>query len=88
MAVGYTPRMGIGDLIFPMVRVQKQADLYTVFQSDDILRVENALRSPNKEANIIEQSVSQDTFYCKNRALKMALTIEDRVNSDPVLSKR
>jgi len=84
MALGYKPRQGIADQVFPMVQVQKQSDDYIVFDSDDILRVENSLRSPGKEANIIEQSVSEQPFYCRNRALKMALTIEDKVNSDPI----
>ncbi len=88
VALGYRPKAGIGTDLFPMVPVMKQSDHYSIFSRADILRIEDTKRSPGKEANIIEQSVSSDTYYAENYALKYPVTIEDRANADPIFVQR
>ena len=85
MALGYRPDGFIADMLFPVVPVQKQSDLYTIFSRADKLRRQTTRRAPGNEARRIEQSVSSDTFFCKNYALKAAVTLEDRENADPIL---
>lgn len=84
MALGYTPRMTIGDQLYPTVPVMKQSDYFAIWSRADILRIENDKRSPGKEANMIEQGVSSGQYYCDNYALKYPITIEDRANADPI----
>lgn len=84
VAINYRPKGLIADMIAPIVPVQKQSDNYPIFSRADALRNEDALRSPGRPANIITRSISSDTFYCKNYALKMPVTIEDKVNADPI----
>jgi hypothetical protein len=88
MLIGYRPRGMIADELFPSVPVMKQSDHYTIFSRADALRTENANRSPGKEANIITRDVSSDTYYAENYALKMAVTLEDKANADPVMMQK
>lgn len=88
IALDYRPEGLIADMIFPQVTVQKQSDLYTIFSRADKLRVEDDKRAPGTEANKITQSVSSDTFFCKNYALKYPVTIEDKANSDPIFVQK
>ena len=84
MAIGFMENQLIAGTIAPMVLVDKQGDSYSVFSRADALRREDDLRSPGVEANKITRTISSDTFYCKNYALKEIVTIEDRENADPV----
>ena len=88
MALGYRPRGMIADMIFPTVPVMKQSDHYSIFSRADALSIEDTKRSPDTEANKIERDVSSDTYYAENYALKMAVTIEDRANADPVMVQK
>jgi len=82
VAINYRPMNLIADMIAPIVPVGKQSDFYPVWSQADILRVENAKRSPGTEANKITRSVSSGTYYAENYALKTDLTLEDRENMD------
>ena len=84
MAIGYFQDVGIAGLIAPTVTVAKQGDAYTVFSRADALRTEDTKRSPGTEANKITRTISSDTYYAQNYALKYPVTIEDRENADPV----
>lgn len=84
MAIGYFQDTGIARLIAPTVPVGKQGDIYTVFSRADALRTEEDKRSPGTEANKITRTISSDTYYAQNYALKYPVTIEDRANADPV----
>lgn len=84
MAIGYFQDNGIAGLIAPTVNVAKQGDVYTVFSRADALRTEDAKRSPGTEANKITRTISSDTYYAQNYALKYPVTLEDRANADPV----
>lgn len=84
MAIGYMENPTIAGTIAPVVSVDKQSDAYSVFSRADAMRLENTRRSPGTEANKITRTISSDTFYCQNYALKYPITIEDRENADPV----
>ncbi len=83
-AMGYRPEGFIADMIFPMVNVQKQSDLYVTFNRDDSLRRQDTKRSPGTEAKIVTRNVGSNTYYANNYALKAQVTIEDKVNADPI----
>lgn len=83
VAMGYRPVGMIADMVAPIVPVVKQSDAYLVWSQADALRIETDRRAPGTEANKIFRTVSSDTYYAQNYALKMALTLEDRENMDP-----
>lgn len=85
MAMGYRPSGFIADLIFPTVRVAKQTGGYWIFDRGDRGRVEDTTRAPATEARRVTEDVSTATYACKNYALKRGVSIEDRVNADPLI---
>lgn len=84
MAIGYRPEGFIADQLFPLVNVAKQSDGYTIFSRADRTRRQETKRAPASRANRVEESVSTDTYFCKNYALSAAVTIEDKSNADPI----
>jgi hypothetical protein len=84
MAISYAENSTIAGTIAPVVTVDKQGDMYSVFSRADAYRTEDDKRSPGTEANKITRSLSSDTYYAQNYALKYPITIEDRENADPV----
>jgi len=84
IAINYHPQGMIADVIAPIVKVVKQSDNYIIWDHADAFRVEEDKRSPGAEANKIERSVSSETYFADNYALKMPLNLEDRENMDPV----
>jgi len=84
VAVDHRPQGMIADMIAPVVTVGKQSDRIAIFSRDEALRNENAIRAPGAEANKISRSVSSETFFCNNYALKQPVTIENRENADPI----
>jgi hypothetical protein len=88
VAMGYRPRNLIADQIFPMVPVPKQSDYYPIFSRAEALAIPDTKRSPDTEANKIYRTVSSDTYFADNYALKMPVTIEDKSNADPIYLQR
>lgn len=84
MAISYMENETIAGTIAPVVTVQKQSDAYSIFSRADAFRTEEDKRSPGAEANKITRTISSDTYYAHNYALKYPITIEDRENADPV----
>lgn len=84
MAINYKPEGFVADTIMPQVSVDKQSDLYAIFSRADRLRRQNTSRSPGGRANQVRQNVSSDTYFAKNYALAAPVTIEDRLNADPI----
>jgi len=84
VAINYEPKGMIADVIAPIVKVPKQSDNYIIWDHADAFRVEDDKRAPGTEANKIERSVSSETYFADNYALKMPLNLEDRENMDPV----
>lgn len=84
MAIGFMENETVAGRVAPTVPVGKQGDMYTVFSRADAFRIEETKRSPDTEANRITRTISSDTYYAQNYALKYGITIEDRENADPV----
>lgn len=84
MALGYKPTGFIADMISPVVRVQKQTDIYTEFDRGRRLRIQDTQRAPGTPAHRVEQDVGSATYHCKNYALSYPVTIEDKANADPM----
>lgn len=85
MAMGYRPEGFIADMIFPVVPVQKQSDMYYVFSRADRLRIESTTRAPGARAKQVTEDIGSGTYYCKNYALSAPVVLEDKVNADPLL---
>jgi len=84
MAIGYAENSMIAGTIAPVVPVDKQGDIYSIFSRADAFRTEEDKRSPGTEANKITRTISSDNYYAQNYALKYPITLEDRENADPV----
>ena len=84
MAIGYFQESNIAGLIAPIVNVEKESDLFSIFSRADALRTEDSRRARGDEANKITRTVSSDSYRCQNYALKYPIFLEDRVNADPV----
>ena len=84
IAIGVADNTLIAGTIAPVVSVDKQSDAYTVFSRADAFRTEEDKRSPGAEANKITRTISSDTYFAQNYALKLPITLEDRENADPV----
>lgn len=85
MAMGYRPAGFIADMIFPIVPVTNQSDLYYEFSRADRIRREDTRRAPGSPANRVRESVSSGSYYCPNYALSAPAVIEDKANADPVI---
>lgn len=85
MAMGYRPEGFIADMIFPVVPVQKQSDMYYVFSRADRTRIESTTRAPGARAKQVTEDIGSGTFFCKNYALSAAAVLEDKLNADPML---
>lgn len=81
-AQGYRPMGMIADMIFPIVIVDKQSDIYLETNRAQILRVKRTNRSPGTEANRVEDDFGSATYYAHNYAIKRSVTIEDKANAD------
>ncbi len=82
MAMGYRPEGFIADMIFPTVNVQKQSDIYTVFDRADRGRIEETSRAPGTLARRVTEGVGSNSYFAKNYALAAAAVLEDKVNAD------
>ena len=83
MAMGYRPEGMIADMIMPLVTVDKQSDIYLEADRGRRLRRQETKRTPGGQARRVEEGFGSNTFYCRNYALKAAVTIEDKANTDP-----
>ena len=82
IAIAYTPYGMIADKIAPILPVGKQSDSYNIWSIADAYRIEEDKRAPATEANVIGRSVSSDTYFAKNYALKDKIPYEDIKNAD------
>jgi hypothetical protein len=84
ISVGYPNEGFVGEALFPSVPVAKQSNKYYIFGdfSEWTTEIED-LRGPGNEANEIPGfTVSLDTYNAAEHALQIAVTDEERENSD------
>ena len=84
IAMNYRPEGMIGGEVFPMVPVDKQSNMIKTYTQADLFRRFDTVRARGQEAKVVEYNVGSDQFFCRNYALKGVVTIEDRVNADPI----
>lgn len=82
VALAYRPVGMIADLIAPIVVVDKETNVYPVFNQGEALAIHSTLRARNTRAQRITRSVSSGNYACKNYALAYDQPIEDRANMD------
>jgi hypothetical protein len=88
LTIGYRPDGLIADQIYPSVPVQKESDIYYVWDKATMLRVNNAQRARGTAANEIHFSVSSAGYQVKNYAFAVPLPLEDIANADAALRLR
>jgi hypothetical protein len=87
ISVGWPNAGLVGEQLFPVVQVKKQADKYYTFGREAWLPEVGDYRAPGTEANEIPGvAVSLDTYYAQEHALQIPVTDEERENVDSPLA--
>ena len=68
--------------VFPQVNVQKQSDVYFVYDKADFLRVEAKPRAPGSRVAQAGYKVSNSPYYAKVVGLGKAISDQDMANTD------
>lgn len=77
----------IADKVFPKVPVQKQSNLYFIYDRGDFWRDEAAERAPGTESAGGDYNISKsDPYFCRVYAYHKDVNEQDRVNADDPLS--
>lgn len=85
VSVRYNWGEGIADRVFPEVPVQKESDVYFVYDRDNV-RLDETLRANRAEANIVGFDYSTTTYTLEEHALKELISDRDRANADSPLN--
>ena len=88
LLINYRPAGSIVDMVFPIVDVAKQSDMYYEFTQADLWRIPDTKRSPLTMAKMVDLNVSTGTYFAKNYALATGVSLEDLTNADQVLNLR
>jgi len=81
ISVGYKNEQYIADQILLSVPVDKQSDRYYVY-GKEMFRQHDDRRAPGTEANEINWSLSDDTYFCEGHALRTPIPDEEFQNAD------
>lgn len=77
----------IADKVFPIIPVQKQSDVYFIYDKGDFFRDEARVRSGAAESIGGDYGVSAATpYYCRVHAFHKDVTEQDRANYDEPLN--
>jgi hypothetical protein len=86
VSMGWQNEALVGDVLAPEVRVRKQSDLYYVFGKEGWLP-EDDYRAPGAWAvEVPGLTVSTEPYFCKEYALRIPVTDEERENADTPLA--
>lgn len=86
ISLGYPNNGMIGDVVAPVVTVRKQSDLFHVFGRESWYP-EDDLRGPGTMTpEVPGLELSTTPYFCTEKALKIAVTPEERENADSPLS--
>lgn len=87
ISLGWHNNSFVGEQLFPSVPVKKQSDKYYVFGRESWVAETSDFRGPGTEANEIPGlKVSLTPYYAQEHALQIAVTDEERENTDSPLS--
>jgi len=81
LSLGFKNEQFIADQIFLTVGVDKQSDRYNVYGKEHF-RVTDDRRAPGTESSEINWTLSNDTFYCEDHAIKTIITDAELANAD------
>lgn len=82
ISIGYRPKGLIVDQIAPIVPVERQSNLYQIWDKGDSLRVPDTVRAPKTAANKIEWNTSSDAYFARGFGLGHEIALEDLGNVD------
>lgn len=83
MATGFPVSDGIADRIFPTVFVDKQSDLYTIFDAARVASKQvDDQRAPGARGKNVDFDTSQDNYTCEDHRLEVKITDEELANED------
>lgn len=82
IAINYRPQNMIADTIAPIVPVDKETNLYPVFNRFEFFSIEDTTRTRGTEAKKVTRSVGSASYQAKNYALGSDIVIEDVANMD------
>lgn len=85
VSVRYNWAEGIADKVFPEVPVQKETDLYYVYDTDS-LRLDETIRANRAESNEVGYDYSTASYTLEEHALKELISDRDRANADTPLN--
>ncbi len=88
LVVNYRTQGLLGEVIFPVIEVDKQHNFIPTIPLGEFLKAESAIRAPGTEARKVRYNVGTIPYFCKNYALKFPFTVEDRENADAVWNLR
>jgi len=73
----------IADKVFPIIKVQKQSDIYYSYSKSDIFRDEVKERGQGAESVGFDWNIkTEEPYHCRKYALHYDITEEERVNYD------
>ena len=85
LTIAYEPIGLIAPMIYPIVPVDKESNVYYTWAKAESLRLHDAQRARGRATNRINFDVSSDTYAVKNYALAMDIPLEDIDNADAPL---
>lgn len=85
VSIAYRNAAYIADQIFPILSVDKQSDVYWVYDKQSWFRNRSSTRAPGTRANRADYGVTTASYLCINDALAKGITDEVRNNADAPL---
>jgi hypothetical protein len=87
ISVQYRNAAYVGQQLMPVVPVQKESDLYYIYDTkEDAFRIPETLRAPKSESKQVDWKVSTGTYQCKEYALNDLIDDRERNNADAPLN--
>ena len=83
ISIGYKNEQYIADQIFKEIPVKKQSDKYYVYGMERFRQYDDR-RAPGTEANEIDWTLSDDSYYAEGHALRHPIADEEKQNADEV----
>lgn len=85
ISIGYKNSFYIAEGVFPLVPVQKQSDVYFIWDKEAWFRLRAGTRAPGTRAPRVDYGVSTASYICLNYALAKGIPDEVRDNADAPL---
>lgn len=82
LLIGFKPEGMIGDVLFPVVNVQKQSGIYAKVDKGNWFRIPDTNRAPGTAPREVSYTVSSDTYFAPNYELATTVAWETIDNAD------